>query len=377
MVRTARSVRRILAVAASATLLLAGCAHASEQGGEASAASGSNFYADHNVEITVPFAVGGGNDVIARFLAPKLKDALAGNPTVTISNEPGAGSVTGANNFVLQKAADGTTLLSTSASTLMPWFLGVSSVKYDFATLQPVVGFPTSRVFLVNPATGITTAADLAKPRDTPLVIGGQGPTEKDAVTIIMLEALGVTKNVKFVFGYEGAGDQMLAFGRGELDAVAISTSSYNESAKELQDQGKLVPIMTDGIPDGNGGYKRDPAFPDVPTVAEVYKQIHNGEQPTGDAWNAFAAFNNITSSFNYGMWMQPNAPQERVQEMRDAIAKLMTPDVIKEGQASWGPYDPVVGDDLAKVDELFKNIDQNALTWARDYLNKNYPTEK
>jgi len=65
------------------------------------------------VRLIEPFGVGGGPDVIARALAPKLSE-LWGQP-VTVENHPGAGS-TAAPALVAKSVADGYTLLvNTSA----------------------------------------------------------------------------------------------------------------------------------------------------------------------------------------------------------------------------------------------------------------------
>ena len=42
----------------------------------------------------MPFKEGGGSDTLARLLQPHLQEALPGNPTVIILNQPGGGSVT-------------------------------------------------------------------------------------------------------------------------------------------------------------------------------------------------------------------------------------------------------------------------------------------
>ena len=373
--------RRIVAVAAVGLMLPLGLvACAGNPGGDsAPGASGDSagepYFEGRQIEMTVPFSTGGGNDAIARYLMPKLKESIPGNPSITIVNEPGGGSVTGANNFVLKKDADGTNILSTSTSTMMPWFLGVEAVKYDFGTLQPIAGFPASRILYVNPELGLKSAADLAMKRDKPIILGGRGATEQDAIAIVMLEALGVRENVEFVFGYPGSGDQFLAYQRGEVDGNSYPTSTYYEGAAALEEEGKVQPLLTFGIPDGNGGFERDPLFPDLPTAAEVYVEIH-GEEPSGDAWNAFATFTNLNGAFNYGHWVHADTPPEVVQELRDSYVAMMTDDIFTEGEKIWGPYPPVVGKDLDSVVEMFQNIDQDTLGWVRTFLAEEYDAD-
>src|SRR6476619_3062461 len=74
---------------------------------------GSADYPSKPVRIIEPFGAGGGPDIIARAISPKLT-ALWGQP-VTVENHPGAGS-TAAPALVVQSPADGYTLLvNTSA----------------------------------------------------------------------------------------------------------------------------------------------------------------------------------------------------------------------------------------------------------------------
>jgi tripartite-type tricarboxylate transporter receptor subunit TctC len=70
-------------------------------------------YPERPVTIVVPYAAGGGIDVIARLLAQRLADKL-GHPFV-VENRLGAGGVI-ASTFVARAPADGYTLLLASAA---------------------------------------------------------------------------------------------------------------------------------------------------------------------------------------------------------------------------------------------------------------------
>ena len=68
-------------------------------------------FSGETVEWTIPFGVGGGTDVWARFFAPQLADTLPGKPTVVVLNVPGGGSITGANQFAMRAGSDGLEIL--------------------------------------------------------------------------------------------------------------------------------------------------------------------------------------------------------------------------------------------------------------------------
>ena len=89
--------RRFLHITAGAVLLPA-----------LSRTANAQAYPNRPVHMIVPFAPGGGTDIIARLLGQSLQDRL-GQPFI-IESRPGAGTNIGT-EFVVRAAADGYTLL--------------------------------------------------------------------------------------------------------------------------------------------------------------------------------------------------------------------------------------------------------------------------
>jgi tripartite-type tricarboxylate transporter receptor subunit TctC len=109
------------------------------------------------VRIIEPFGAGGGPDIIARAISPKLT-ALWGQP-VTVENHSGAGS-TAAPALVAQSPADGYTLLvNTSAQAYSAALL--KNLPYDplndFIPVAPLTSQPY--VLVAGTSSGITSAA--------------------------------------------------------------------------------------------------------------------------------------------------------------------------------------------------------------------------
>src|SRR5258707_5271176 len=80
----------------------------------ASFASHAADYPSQTIKIVVPFPPGGGVDVVARVIAPRLGELLG--QSVIIENRGGAGGSVGP-TFVAQASPDGFTLLMGTAST--------------------------------------------------------------------------------------------------------------------------------------------------------------------------------------------------------------------------------------------------------------------
>ena len=110
------------------------------------------------IKFVVPFAAGGGGDVVARMLAQRLTERI--NTPVVVENKTGAGGNIGS-DFVLKSPPDGYTLLNMSSS--YPIQAAVSKVPYDhIGDMQPIIMVSRDPVvLLVNPASPLRNAKDL------------------------------------------------------------------------------------------------------------------------------------------------------------------------------------------------------------------------
>jgi len=111
------------------------------------------------VRLIEPFGAGGGPDLIARVVSPKLSE-MWGQP-VTVENHPGAGS-TAAPALVAKSPADGYTLLVNTSAQAYSAAL-VKNLPYDplkdFIPVAPLTSQPY--VLVAGTSTGITTVGEL------------------------------------------------------------------------------------------------------------------------------------------------------------------------------------------------------------------------
>src|SRR4051812_45346154 len=137
-------------------------------------------YPDRVIKIVVPFAPGGGTDVVARTLAQEMARDLGAS--IIIENKPGAGTIIGT-QAVATSAPDGYTLLvGTFANAVNPSLN--AKLPYDahndFAAVALVAR--SFNIVVVNNASPIKSIADLiaaarAEPQELSYGTYGTGPS--------------------------------------------------------------------------------------------------------------------------------------------------------------------------------------------------------
>src|SRR6266852_9525225 len=135
-------------------------------------------YPDHAIRMIVPFAAGGGTDVIARMIAQNI-NARWGQPVV-VENQPGASGAIGT-RAVMKAPPDGYTLLMASTGALMAVSSGADADgPFDVnKVLSPIVVAAAPPYLLVtSPTLPVKSTADLvrlAKERPEGLTFGSSG----------------------------------------------------------------------------------------------------------------------------------------------------------------------------------------------------------
>jgi tripartite-type tricarboxylate transporter receptor subunit TctC len=113
------------------------------------------------IRLTVPFAAGGGADVLGRLLASRLEAEIPG-ASVVVENRPGASGLIGA-EAVARAPADGHNLLlgSVGAISILPATLPRMPIDplTDLTPIALVAGGPA--FFLAHPSLGVGTLGDL------------------------------------------------------------------------------------------------------------------------------------------------------------------------------------------------------------------------
>jgi len=215
-------------------------------------------FPDKPIRIVVPFAPGGGTDVVARAIAPKMSELL-GVPVVIV-NQPGAGGSTGT-EIVSRAPADGYTILLVSSSTAINHTLDKNiswSLSKDFA---PIVLILYNQSFLVaHPSVPVNTVAELlalAKTEPKLLSYASAGPGSSSHLG---MELFKMMSNAEILHvPYKGAGPAMNDLVGGQVNVMLSDISVILPQVKA----GKVKVL-------GIGSPQRFSATPEVPTISEA-----------------------------------------------------------------------------------------------------------
>jgi len=249
------------------------------------------------VTIVVPYAPAGTTDMLGRMLAQQMAPLLG--RTMVVDNKPGAGSGIGA-SFVARAPADGHMLLVATSTTLAinPWLykkLAYEPQK-DFAPIGLIGAVPL--LVVVNPALPVKNIAELvalAKARPNGLSYGSAGNGSPQHLGVEMFKA--ATGAQLTHVPYKGSGPAVTDLLAGQLDLMFSDIPPALQHVKA----GKLRALAVTSA-------KRQPALPEVPTVAE------SGAPGTRNfeavAWQSLVA--------------PAGTPRELVQKYAEALGKVM-----------------------------------------------------
>jgi tripartite-type tricarboxylate transporter receptor subunit TctC len=207
----------------------------------------------------VPSPPGGAPDILARTVVPKLAEALG--QQVVVDNRAGGSGLIGA-EAAARAAPDGYTLLL-GASTLFAIMPNVRKnlpydVKRDFAPITQIAA--ASNVLVVYPSIPAKSVPELlqyAKARPGALNYGSAGQATPAHLAGAMLNVLAGISMTHVP--YKGAGPALVDVVAGQIQLIITSPIA----AAPHMANGKVRALATTGA-------TRNPALPDLPTVAET-----------------------------------------------------------------------------------------------------------
>jgi tripartite-type tricarboxylate transporter receptor subunit TctC len=263
-------------------------------------------YPTKPIKLIVTYPPGGGADLMARLVAPKMAEAL-GQPVV-VENKPGASGQIGAGE-VARAAPDGYTLMLDAANYAVNPSL-FPKLPYDPAKAFTPIGvlalYPN--MLVVTPSFAPKTVKELvdlakAKPGTVAFASSGNGSAQHLAGELFKQKAGVDLQHIP----YKGGGPAMNDVMGGQVPVFFANVASGLGHVKG----GKLRAMALTGA-------KRIAALPDIPTMAEAGVPGYEVYE-----WN--------------GVFVPAGTPAPVVQKLADALAKAMASPEVKERVAGLG----------------------------------------
>lgn len=323
------------------------------------AADDAVSFKDKTITMLVASPSGGGTDTAGRLIAPLLANRLPGKPTVIVRNIPGAQGITAMNYFVQQVAADGLTVTMASSTIADPLLFRRPQSHYD----------PTAFITVGGVGRGGTTlvirkdAKERLYGHGPPVVMGALGgvPRSGMLMTAWGIEFLGW--NARWVTGYRGTNELMLALERGEIDMT--STANLFEIQK-LLDAGKIEFLIQSGTLQ-KGQIVPRPDFGGAPIFADVMQG--KIKDPIGQ--QAFDYWASLTSIDKW-LALPPKTPDPVVRAYREAYSSAFTdPAFIQLGKKISEDFEPMPYDDVDFLVRKLAAIQPQAIAYIGTMLRK------
>ncbi|MFN4281355.1 MAG: Bug family tripartite tricarboxylate transporter substrate binding protein [Alphaproteobacteria bacterium] len=279
----------------------------------ATAQSVEEFYKSRPLTVLVGYSPGGGYDTHVRGVMRYYSRHLPGNPTITVQNMTGAGSLVATNHLYNLAAKDGSVIGMVRAPVLEP-LTGTSASNFD-ATKFNWIGSGMTE-FTVCALLGAPTVKTFADATKTQITLAGSGPgSDDDMISKMLIKLLGL--KAKVVSGYPGGNEMQLAVERGEVDGrCGWSFTSIKLIKPEWITENKLKFLASLSM-------ERWPELPDTPSIMEIaqteeQKSILKVAILSADLGRPFMA--------------PPGVPADRVAALRDAFVKtIKDPDYVAE----------------------------------------------
>jgi len=294
-------------------------------------------YPNRTIRMIIPFAPGGGSDVLGRVLAEKMSGELG--VSVIVENKPGASSIIGT-EAVAKAAPDGyTILLTNSAITSNPTFFKLPFDTQNLVAITKVANAP--QLLVANPNAPFKNLKELiayAKENPGKVTIGTAGAGQISHLAAEMLEKSSGTEMI--MVHYKGSGGALADLIGGQINMSFGTAPGLMQHIRN----GKVIPIAVSSA-------QRMAALPNTPSVAELL--------PGYDINNWF------------GLFAPPKTPKPVVERIYQAINKaLSNPELSKK----FGDE----GFDIVGVppDRFEKSFKQEILYWQKFAKDNNLKIE-
>ena len=299
----------------------------------------AQFYKGKQISIVVGTAAGGGYDAYARFIARHFGDHIPGNPSVIVSNMPGAGSNLAAYHVAATAPKDGTVIGAIFAGALLEPLIGTTTVRHDPNRFQ-LLGSANDDVYVCL-ARKDAPVKTFAEALETPLIMGASMASSSADFAMTLNNVLGA--KFKTVLGYTGSRSIMLAMEKGEVQgACGFAWPSISVTNPEWFGERGQMRVLAQTHAKGYPGLNKE----GVPRASEFAK--------TPEQREILELFFSHTS-FGRPYLVAGEVPAERVAVLRMAFMETMRdPQFMAEAQRAGLDIDAVDGAETQRLVRRF-----------------------
>lgn len=322
------------------------------------------------IVVTVPFLPGGGTDIWARAVLPNLDKFLPGNPKLVIENITGIRGHRAANDYARSNPLHGKSLLTMAASMNIAYLLEDERIHYDLSDWRALMAYNSGIVVYGSVQSGIEGISDLVDSEQF-LIMASIGPTSEDLLVLLAFDILEI--DITSIFGLTGRGAARRMFENGDVNVDFQTTPAFTKFVKPAVDVRKAIPLFSLGAFDSEMNYVRDPLFPDLPNLAEVYKDIF-GVAPQSEAWKAWMSIYKACKGTLKFLVIPEATPEEIMASYQNAINNMLKDQAmldtfnIKLGKNTiYGP------DNAQKLMEEMIALPVETRNWLKQWIFERY----
>jgi tripartite-type tricarboxylate transporter receptor subunit TctC len=324
----------------------------------ASAQTGDQFYRGKTITMIVGTGPSAGAvGAYPHALAHVISKYIPGNPTIVVSNMPGAGGIKASNYIYGIAPQDGTVWGFITRGFVLAPLLKSSAATFD-PTKFNWIGSPAHSTSVGELWTASTRARSIQDVMQQEVIVGATSPTQDTGVFPAMLNRFAGTK-FKIVPGYKSSGDVDLALQQGEVQGkIGVTWTSLHSGAQANWVRDKIVTIIV------QFGLHPDPDVPaDVPLALDLAKT---------DLDRQAIEVLGTPTEMGYPSFMGPGVPKERVEMIRSAFVKTLNdPEFFAITQQQILDINPIAGEEIEAIVKRLFSLPQSAINRAAEVLPK------
>jgi tripartite-type tricarboxylate transporter receptor subunit TctC len=261
----------------------------------------ADFYAHHSLNLLVGFPAGAAYDIYARLLARHLGDHVPGQPSVVVTNMPGASSLVLTNFLANAAPKDGSVVGAVIERVGLEPLIDPANARFDgraFGWIGSLLKVTEVCMFW-----GAAPAKTIEDAKREEVIVGASGSSGGSALAARVLNAFVGTK-FKIIGGYGGP-ELFLAMERGETEGrCGMSWGGLKAARPDWLADGKLNIVVQMAM-------QKDPELAGVPLITDLVQSNSDKDAlrylyATGEMGRPFVA--------------PPGVPDDRIAALRAAF---------------------------------------------------------